>query len=330
MNPNKSAYDYIESTTKFDECCIAYSVKYWYCKGIENGCNFESDVYGSDPYTINTGLCKAGLHKGVINEYGGIMKQIIIGFFFFYFSYNLFILGRKTNFVGLTKNGLTSLEYPQPSDAMTIEVSDIPFPIYNEMSCGYIEIFSCVGLENKCNYLKVETPVYGSNPYSSDSNLCKAALHSGLIGPKGGFCLKYPLGQVRSFRGTINNSIPTLTYLNYFEGFKMIPLTDDLNEYVKKYCSLDRCGKNNQKAAFFCLGKNNGCIDEYTVWGSNPYTYDSSSCLSAYHSGVIDKNGGIYWVDGYKYYSEYIGSQKNDIKSQDWKQLYEGMIISKF
>ena len=27
--------------------------------------------FGSDPYTIDSGPCKSGLHKGIIDEYGG-------------------------------------------------------------------------------------------------------------------------------------------------------------------------------------------------------------------------------------------------------------------
>ncbi len=32
-------------------------------------------------------------------------------------------------------------------------------------------------------------PVWGSGPYTADSNICSAALHAGMIGPEGGVVL---------------------------------------------------------------------------------------------------------------------------------------------
>ena len=242
---------------------------------------------------------------------------------FFFLFHIFFYKGRNKHFVGSAKNGITSIDYPPSFDSMTlVDCDDIPFPIYMDMSCGYVEIFHCVGLENGCKFLKVNnsaSAIYGSNPYSTDSNICKASLHSGCIGPKGGFCLKYPVGMVRIFRGTIRNGISTTNYVNYFEGFQLANLTDELEKFVKdKKLSTDYCGRNERNSLLYCLGKNNGCLDEYSTWGSNPYTFDSSACVSALHAGVIGLNGGIFSVDGVNLYDGFKGSMKNQINSQDW------------
>ena len=67
--------------------CVAYTVKYWFCKGLINGCSFDGDVYGSDPYTIDSSICKAGLHKGLIDKSGGFVKQIVTGNVFLFISH---------------------------------------------------------------------------------------------------------------------------------------------------------------------------------------------------------------------------------------------------
>lgn len=57
-----------------------------------------------------------------------------------------------------------------------------------------------------------------------------------------------------------------------------------------------------------------------TLWGTDVYMIDSSVCLAAAHAGVITREKGgkvkVKIVDGL---DKYPGSEKNGIKSVDWK-----------
>ncbi len=305
----------------FDDCCVAYSVSYWYCKGFENGCFYESDVYGSNPYTCDSGVCKAALHHGIIKSEGGFVKVILIG--------------RLSSFQGTSMNGITSLEWKQPMDAVRLENSDIPFDFMPDMSCGFIDVLYCNGINNSCRYMSYKTleTIYGSNPYSFDSNKCKTALHSGCVDANGGFYITYPVGQVRSFRGILRNGISSLSWIGYWEGFKCtIPNSEIIAIFTKKFKEIENnktCNKTYIEKIFYCKGKSNGCLDDHGVWGSNPYTYDSSACRSALHSGVISNNGGLYLVEPFQIFDSFNATNANGITSENWIQNYEGMNIKK-
>jgi hypothetical protein len=303
---------------KFDQCCVAYQQQIWFCKGKENGCFYESDVYGSDPYTQDSGICKTSLHKGLIDLQGGYVKHIK--------------KGRETSFKGSTMNGITSLDWNEGFDSATLEKCDIPFERFKDASCGYVDILYCKGLNNSCKYMsfKQKEHVYGSNPYTYDSNNCKAALHSDYVGLSGGFYIKYPVGQVRSFRASTNNNVKSLNWVEYYEGFKLTYISPEVQEYLTKFHTPSSCSSLFSNRILYCKGKNNGCDDDYGVWGSNPYTFDSSACRSALHSGVIDSQGGIYLVKAVEIYDAFhISNSNSGVESQNWLVPYEGFKIEK-
>ncbi len=108
----------------------------------------------------------------------------------------------------------------------------------------WLLIYHCVCLNNSCKYLSYKPleAVYGSNPYSIDSNKCKAALHSDYINNKGGYFFTYPIGHVRSFKGSLKNGVATLNYSDYYEGFKYSALSFKLSEKINnlnypKFCN---------------------------------------------------------------------------------------------
>lgn len=56
------------------------------------------------------------------------------------------------------------------------------------------------------------------------------------------------------------------------------------------------------------------------VWGTDTYTTDSSVCMAAIHAGVIPKDkGGAVKVTVVKGLDKYAGSDRNGVKTSDWK-----------
>jgi hypothetical protein len=56
------------------------------------------------------------------------------------------------------------------------------------------------------------------------------------------------------------------------------------------------------------------------VWGTDTYTTDSSVCMAGIHAGVIAKDkGGAVKVLVVKGLDKYAGSERNGVKSDDWK-----------
>ncbi len=55
-----------------------------------------------------------------------------------------------------------------------------------------------------------------------------------------------------------------------------------------------------------------------SVWGSGPYTSDSSICAAATHAGVIDESGGPVSTISVMGLDVYIGTEANGVTTSDW------------
>lgn len=59
-------------------------------------------VWGTDLYTINSGLCQAAVHQGIITNSGGLI--------------NIKLLTANSDYQGSDRFGISSLDYNRPSD----------------------------------------------------------------------------------------------------------------------------------------------------------------------------------------------------------------------
>lgn len=171
----------------FKECQV-----YYYCRGGYNGCIRTGNVWGSNPYTSDSVICLSALHSGHITKEGG-----------------LFIVkkgGPLDAYVGSVKNGVSTQSYGS-FDHMLVLPSELDLKLtLTSHQCGP-RIGICKGKANNC----IEKgDVWGDNPYVRESNLCKAALHSGLITENGGIFMVEEAGTHGGYIGTNKNSITSL------------------------------------------------------------------------------------------------------------------------
>lgn len=183
------------------ECYLIY-----YCRGSLN-CKENSQIWGDNPYTQDSSPCICARHSGLINENYGYFK---------------IVKGSLTqNFSGSNKNGIVSSSYGAYK-LMVIEPSKFIIRkdlVNNSKVCGPI-FGKCKGVKNGC---AEDGNVWGSNPYTGDSNICKCALHSGIINEDGGiFSLESKGFQVKFF-GSTNNTVISRSYENYKTSFFVSP-----------------------------------------------------------------------------------------------------------
>jgi len=57
-----------------------------------------------------------------------------------------------------------------------------------------------------------------------------------------------------------------------------------------------------------------------TVYGTDVYTDDSAVCVAAVHAGLIDSAGGRIMLTIEAGRDSYEGSERNGIKTRDWKK----------
>jgi LCCL domain-containing protein len=166
--------------------------------------------------------------------------------------------------------------------------------------------------------------VWGSDVYTSDSSICTAAVHSGLITFQQGGTVTVELRPGRSIYGSSErNGVTPSVYGSYgssfvFKGPNAEAVLRDADEQtpVMWNTSASMVGGDNGKTWKFKCPANGR---EGTVWGTDVYTIDSSICSAAVHAGKFTlESGGSVTIELRPGESSYRGSSRNGIKTNDY------------
>lgn len=159
--------------------------------------------------------------------------------------------------------------------------------------------------------------VWGVNPYTGDSQVCAAARHAGVIGPDGGVLsvLRRP-GQ-SAYEGSTANGITTGSWGAYGESFEILPAGAAIETVAPNVPDAPPCTSIPEgSAAQTCSCGANAPVG--SVWGSNPYTGDSSICTAARHAGVIGAAGGLLKLIRRPGQASYDGTVANGVTTGSW------------
>ena len=161
----------------------------------------------------------------------------------------------------------------------------------------------------------IEGTVWGSDVYTDDSTLCRAALHAGGVSPQGG-----PITVMRSngrplYIGSTRGGVRSNDYGAYphsieFKGAAPPPPGPGR-------CPASMSINRELPTPFTCRCTAQALLGG-AVWGTDVYTADSSLCRAALHAGRIAPDGGtitVVWDDGRPLY---IGSSRNGVASNDY------------
>jgi len=146
--------------------------------------------------------------------------------------------------------------------------------------------------------------VWGSGPYTADSNICTAARHAGVIGTQGGEVTVLREAGLAAYPGSSANGVETRTWGSYATSISFQPAV--------AACGVMPAGVDSLTCS--CApGAAAG-----SIWGSNPYTADSNLCSAARHAGVIDAAGGIVTALRIGGLGAYAASERNGVASRSW------------
>ena len=159
--------------------------------------------------------------------------------------------------------------------------------------------------------------VWGTGTYTTDSSVCVAAVHAGVIDPnKGGMVAVDVSAGMPSYKGSTKNGVTTNDWGAFdktftFEGAKAdAPITLTCSDSINTLGS-----KVDGDFDGTCPS---GCTTG-SVWGTDVYTTDSPICVAAVHAGAIKASaGGDVHVKVVAGKSAYKGSTKNGVKTSDW------------
>lgn len=152
------------------------------------------------------------------------------------------------------------------------------------------------------------SPVWGSGPYTADSDICTAARHSGAIGPGGGVVGVVMAPGQSSYPGSAANGVSTSSWAEYNSSFNITRAQAGGGQ---------ACGRMPGGQDVYVCSCAAGA-PAGSVWGSGPYTDDSNICSAATHAGIIGAGGGMVRVLAAPGLQSYRGSLWNGITTSNY------------
>jgi hypothetical protein len=160
--------------------------------------------------------------------------------------------------------------------------------------------------------------VWGSGPYTDDSSLCTAAVHAGVITlASGGLVTIEVRAGESSYASSTANGITTTSYGSWtcsfaIVGSKLDGGVPDAGPPAATWSTTakDHECKIGESFKYTCPGSGMAS----SVWGSGPYTHDSSICTAAVHAGKITlATGGAITIEMRAGEASYSASTANGI-----------------
>ena len=175
--------------------------------------------------------------------------------------------------------------------------------------------------------------VWGSDIYTSDSSICTAAVHSGLITFQKGGTVTVELRPGRPVYGASErNGVTTSDYGSYQHSFVFkTPNTEALVREAEEQ-PLVRWS-TSPAIVTFEVGKTYKfkCPPggtESSVWGTDTYTLDSSLCNAAVHSGKLTReSGGPVTIELRPGEDSYKGTTRNGVKTNDYGKYGQSFVV---
>lgn len=171
------------------------------------GGTLGKSVYGTGSYTVDSGICVAAVHAGLISPgTGGVVK--------------IRITPGLSAYVGTLRHGVKTSSWGSYHTSFVFVRGGIKMASWSTSVVGYrgqigrVLRFSCPPGGH------IGKSVYGTGVYTIDSGVCVAAVHAGRISLAGGGMVKIKIipGQ-SSYMGTMRHGVRTSSWGSYHTSF---------------------------------------------------------------------------------------------------------------
>ena len=189
--------------------------------------------------------------------------------------------------------------------------------------CGAVS-FTNGEMVCNCSRVNVGGSVWGSGPYTADSDICTAALHAGAIDRDGGIVRLFDRPGQSSYDGSSANGVTTGGWGSYGQSFDVAAADGRAPDRVSTLpvCATLPAGVDSYDCSC-AAGAAGG-----SVWGNGPYTADSDICTAARHAGYIDAAGGDVFVLRAQGLAGYSGGESNGITTSDWGAYGDSIVFN--
>jgi hypothetical protein len=295
----------------------------------------KGTVWGTNVYTSDSSVCRAAVHAGIIGRRGGTVSVVAAP-------------GRET-YEGTNRNGVASSDWGSYESSFTFAGLAPPKAPEQPAAAGA----ACPA--NFVAYVGTSAPlsctcsgeatgrgsVWGTDVYTTDSSVCRAALHAGVVGPQGGSVSVVAESGRESYAGTTRNGVTSSDWGPFESSFRFAsaasaptaPSQPAAPPQPKPETAVPACPDNFTAYAGTSTPLTCGCsaraAQAGSVWGKDVYTADSSICRAALHAGVIGAGGGKVIVVSRPGQASYEGASRNGVDSSDWGQYDSSFSFSR-
>jgi hypothetical protein len=155
--------------------------------------------------------------------------------------------------------------------------------------------------------------VWGSDIYTSDSSICAAAQHAGVITADGGKVTVRSAQGCPVYEGKERGGIRSASWESFDSSF-YFPSQGNGKCLATAACPPAFKSQPNDSVSCNCGTINLGA----SVWGTDTYTTDSNLCAAAVHAGAITTAGGPVIAKEAGGCAKYVGSTRNGVTSRNW------------
>ncbi len=315
-----------------------------------------SAVWGTDVYTADSSICTAALHSGRIAlETGGIVRIRIgpglpsfdgavrggvasLPYGAYPTSFTIEggpapglvavpVPGVQFNANGVNIGGL-QINVGQPANSNGSAAQADPWTVTATSRRGQVG----TNFVHACPPGGAQRSVWGSGPYTDDSSICNAAVHAGRITREAGGPVTVFIHPGRQrYAGTAANGVTSSNFGAFAGSFSFDATLPPETAGPANAIGLDWDdnagqfrGQNGTTHRIWCPpGGSPG-----SVWGSGPYTDDSSVCTAAVHAGRIrPETGGMFGVLISQGFRRYQGSRRNGVTSLNFDAFPGSFVV---
>lgn len=162
-----------------------------------------------------------------------------------------------------------------------------------------------------------EGSVWGTDVYTADSRICRAALHAGAIGPSGGTVTLIGEPGRPAYIGVSRNGVVSDNWGAFETSYRFAMTRPAPGTSLTPDCPANFTGAAAAGRPLTCT-----CSSDATasgnVWGTDVYTADSKICRAAVHAGAATSRGGTVTVVPAPGRPKYAGVFRNGIRTEAW------------
>jgi hypothetical protein len=170
-----------------------------------------------------------------------------------------------------------------------------------------------------CTADSLQGSVYGTDVYTDDSSVCRAALHAGVIGARGGRATIEIRPGLANYAASTRNGVQSTAWGSFAGSFRFVgkgatPVDDDAPQAIDWTGTATHLrGQNGIQVEYACPAGQPG-----TAYGTDVYTDDSSICTAAVHAGLIGARGGKVRIEIMPGQASYRASTRHGVTTNSY------------